>query len=193
MAGVDESYRKFLNPETLRGNLIIIGLFTSAFEIFREAVVSKPKEFYSDGFDENGPILNAQYKKEVSNKSNRQLTASLLWFQEMGAITSKDIDDYHSFRQHRNAVTHEIVRFVADADSNFEPDIFQRLVALLDKIEKWWFENFEMATNPALDPNSIDVDRVIPGPVWSLRLMLDIALGNEPEEGYYYEQYQKHT
>lgn len=193
MADVDDSWRKFLNPETLRGNLIIIGLFTSAFEIFREAVVSKPKEFFSNGFDENGPILDEQYKTEVRSKSNRELTASLLWFQEMGAITSQDIDDYHSVRQHRNVVTHEIVRFVSDTASNFDPEMFQRLVALLDKIEKWWFENFEMGINPDLDPESIDVENVIPGPIWSLRLMLDIALGNEPEEGYYYEQYQKNT
>ncbi|RRQ22225.1 hypothetical protein [Thiohalobacter thiocyanaticus] len=193
MADVDDSWEKFLHPETLKGNLVIIGLFISAFEIFREAVVSKPKTFFSNGFDEDGLILDDKYKEEVLSKSKRKLTASLLWFQEMGAITGDDIEAYHSIRKHRNDVTHEIVRFVSDADSNFDPEMFQRLFALLDKIEKWWFQNFEMAINPEIYPDSVDVDEVVAGPVWSLQLMLDIALGNEPEEGYYYEQYHKHT
>ncbi|PSJ16611.1 hypothetical protein [Nitrosomonas supralitoralis] len=33
---------------------------------------------------------------------------------------------------------------------------------------------------------SVNVDDVIPDPIWNLQLKLGIALGNEPEEGYYY-------
>jgi hypothetical protein len=38
-------------------------------------------------------------------------------------------------------------------------------------------------------PDGTDPESVIPGPVWSLQLMLDIALGNEPEEGFYYNAF----
>ena len=48
-----------------------------------------------------------------------------------------------------------------------------------------------MAINPEMVPDDVDPDEVIAGPIWSLQLMLDIALGNEPEEGYYYNEFTK--
>ena len=69
---------------------------------------------------------------------------------------------------------------------------FQALLALLLKIEKWWFINFEAAINPEMFPKDSDPNDVIPGVILTFQLMLDIALGNEPEgEGYYYNVVNK--
>ena len=80
--------------------------------------------------------------------------------------------------------------FLADADRNFDATKFRDLVELLTKIEKWWLINFEASIDPEILPKGSDTDNVIPGAIWSLQLMLDIALGNEPEEGYYYNAFK---
>lgn len=189
-----KSWEKFLHPESLRGNLIAISLFISAFEMFKDSVISKPETFFSNGFDENGLIVGEEYKSDVLAKSKSPLYASLLWFKEMGAIDGDDIEIFDGIRKHRNEVTHELLSYVSDAKRNFEVEKFQELIALLSKIEKWWLVNFEMAINPEMVPEDVDPDEVIAGPIWSLQLMLDIALGNEPEEGYYYNEFtKKHT
>lgn len=189
-----KSWEKFLHPESLKGNLIAISLFISAFEMFKDRVIEKPETFFSDGFDQNGLIIGEQYKSEVLSKSKSLLYASLLWFKEMGAVDDKDIEKFDAIRKHRNEVTHELLSFLSDAKRNLDVEKFQELIALLSKIEKWWLINFEMAIDPDMVPNDVDPDEVIAGPIWSLQLMLDIALGNEPEEGYYYNEFTKrHT
>ena len=51
-----------------------------------------------------------------------------------------------------------------------------------------------MSTDHDIAPENVNIDEVIPGSIWSLKLMLDIALGNEPEEGYYYNAFKSiHT
>lgn len=186
MTETKSSWEKFLHPETLRGNLIAIALFISAFEMFKDRVIEKPETLFLNGFDQNGPIVDEKYKTEVLSKSKSRIHASLLWFKEMEAIDDDDIESFDIIRKHRNEVTHELTDFLSNANRDLDPTSFQRLIALLSKIEKWWLINFEMAINPEMVPDSVNVDDVIPGTIWSLQLMLDIALGNEPKEGYYY-------
>ena len=191
MTDTESSWEKFLHPETLRGNLIGVALFISAFEMFKRHVIEKPETFFTNGFDQNGLIIDERYKTDVLSKAKSRLYASLLWFKEMGAINDVDIQVFDTIRKHRNEVVHELMDFLSNAKRNLAPNIFQSLVALLAKIEKWWLINFEMAINPDMVPDSVNEEDVIPGPIWSLRLMLDIALGNEPEEGYYFKAFKK--
>jgi len=174
--------------------LIAVALFISAFEMFKRRVIEKPETFFTNGFDQNGLIINERYKIEVLSKSKSRLYASLLWFKEMGAIDDIDMQAFDTIRKHRNEVVHELMDFLSNPKHNLNPNIFQSLVTLLAKIERWWLLNFEMEINPDIVPDSVNVEDVIPGPIWSLQLMLDIALGNEPEEGYYYNALKKkHT
>ena len=70
-------------------------------------------------------------------------------------------------------------------------DAFDDLIELVRKIELWWFKNFEMAIDPEAYPPDLDIESVIPGPVWSLRMLIDIALGPEEEAKRYYEHFVK--
>lgn len=184
------SWEKFLHPETLRENLIVISLFISAFEMFKDRIIEKPETFFCNGFDENGLIIDEKYKVEVLSKNKSRLYASLLWLKDMGAVDDHDIEIFDSIRKHRNEVTHELLTFLSDAKRNFDVTRFESLVNLLAKIEKWWLINFELAIDPEMVPEDVNVDDVTPGPMWSLQLMLDIALGNEPKEGYYYDAFK---
>lgn len=194
MTAADESWEKFLHPETLKNNLIAISLFITAFEMFKDRVVEKPETFFTNGFDEKGLIVDERYKYEVLVLSKSKVYASLLWLEKMEAIEQTDIAIFDSIRQHRNEVAHEPMEFLASSKRNFDSSKFRDLIALLAKIEKWWFVNFELSIDPDMLPEGANSDEVVPGPIWSLQLMLDIALGNEPEEGYYYKAFkQKNT
>jgi hypothetical protein len=191
MTNADESWEKFLHPETLRSNLIAISLFISAFEMFKDAVVEKPATFFTNGFNEDGPIVDEEYKSDVLSLSKSKLYASLLWFQSMDAIEQSDISTFDSIRHHRNEVAHEPIEFLSSVERNFDWSKFQDLIALLTKIERWWFVNFELSIDPKMLPEGANPDEVISGPIWSLQLMMDIARGNEPESGYYYNAFKQ--
>ena len=191
MTETDKSWEKFLHPETLRNNLIAISLFITAFEMFKDRVVGKPESFFTNGFKEDGLIVDEEYKTEVLALSKSKLYASLLWFKKLEAIDESDIVIFDSIRQHRNEVAHEPMEFLANSKRNFDSAKFQDLITLLAKIEKWWFINFELSIDPDMLPEGANSDEVLPGPIWSLQLMLDIAQGNEPEEGYYYKAFKQ--
>lgn len=162
--------------------------------MFKDIIIEKPKTFFSNGFNQDGLILSDSYKTEVLSKSKSPLYASLLWFKDIGAIEEEDIEIFNAIKKHRNEVTHELIGFVSDSKKEFDTEQFKNLIDLLSKIEKWWLINFEIAINPDMMPEDANIDEVIPGPIWTLQLMLDISLGGEPEEGYYYNAFnQKNT
>jgi hypothetical protein len=51
----------------------------------------------------------------------------------------------------------------------------------LNKIEKWWIINVDIATDPQFDGEHIDERGIIPGPIMPHQLMMDIALGSEED------------
>jgi hypothetical protein len=191
MSAADKSWEKFLHPGTLRTNLIAISLFITAYETFKARVIEKPETFFCDGFDENGLIISNSYQAEVLSKNKNKLYASLLWLKEQGGIEQSDIEEFDAVRVHRNELAHEPLTFLASHSRDFDISKFHTLVALLTKIEKWWVSYFELAVNPEMLPDGADPGEIVPGPIWSLQLLLDIALGNEPEEGHYYNAYMQ--
>jgi hypothetical protein len=191
MSSVNESWEKFLHPQTLKDNLVAISLFITAFEIFKSSVIEKPQSFFTNGFVDKELTIDEAYKNEVLSKSKHKLTASLLWFKELGAIDDDDLIVFDLIRQHRNEIAHEPLEFLSSSERNFDLEKFPELINLLKKIELWWFINFELAIDPDMLPEGTSPQDVIPGSVWSLQLLFDIALGNEPEEGYYYKSFKE--
>jgi hypothetical protein len=61
----------------------------------------------------------------------------------------------------------------------------------LDKIEKWWTLNIEIAINPDFNGKEINEDDIVPGKIMILRLLLDIAFGSEEESKLYYNEFIK--
>jgi hypothetical protein len=68
------------------------------------------------------------------------------------------------------------------------------MVTLLDKIERGWIVNVEIPTNPDFTSKEEDIDEngIIPGPIMSLRMMLDVALGSDETASYYINEFKKH-
>lgn len=55
---------------------------------------------------------------------------------------------------------------------------FADVVSLLRKIETWWIVNVEIPINPDYDGQEIDEAGIVPGPVLSLQMLIEVASGN---------------
>lgn len=176
-----------MDPERLRENLIGISLYICAYEMLEDAIIEKPKTFFLEGFDRTGAIVAEDYKTNVVIRDKNLANASLDWLKEIGVVNDKDIGTFHDVRTHRNELAHEAIEFLSNNRKEIDLNRFKRLVDLFETLERGWFREFEMAVDPDILPKEADPNEVIPGRVMLLRVMLDIALGNESYLGYFLE------
>ncbi len=189
---VDLSWERFLNPETLRTNLIAASIFITAFEMLKDSIIGHIRDFFTHGFSENGWIISADYKNKVLSLNKSPLYASLEWLKSMNAIDDKDIEEFNEIKDCRNEIVHEMASFISEGTKIDPLPLFPRMTRLLDKVEKWWIVNVEIPTSPDPIEHEIDEDGIIPGPIMTLRLLIDIALGTEEESKFYYNELIKH-
>jgi len=88
-------WERFLDPEVLRPNLILASIFIAAFEILKNSIMERLRDFYVSGFDENGLIIIPEYKTEVLSKDKSPTYASLKWLKESEAINDDDIEKFN--------------------------------------------------------------------------------------------------
>ena len=185
------SWERFLNPEILRTNLIVTSIFITVFEMLKDTIISRVREFFTDGFDQNGWIINDNYKTKVLFLNKSQLYASLEWLKNMEAINDDDIKVFNEIKDCRNELVHEIVDYISKSPTIDPIPLFTKIVDLLDKIERWWILNVEIPTDPDLYDKDFDEEGIIPGPILAIRLLIDIALGTEEESKFYYNEFMK--
>jgi hypothetical protein len=92
---------------------------------------------------------------------------------------------------HRNELIHNMVDCLTKYGVDFEEGLFNSLLCIYSKIEKWWFVNFELSLSPEMLPEGQSSEDVISGSIITINLMRDILLGLEPEKGYYYDMFLK--
>ncbi|MFH2103866.1 MAG: hypothetical protein ABIJ39_10985 [Chloroflexota bacterium] len=178
---IQAEWERFLDPKELRPNLIMASLYIAAFEILKNSIIERIRDFYITGFDENGWIIDPEYTRQVLSKDKSPTYASLKWLLESQAIDEVDIEKFNKVKECRNLLAHEITKFLAKGLPPEFPGCFNDMVALLDKIERWWIVNVEIPTNPDLAGKADEIDEsgIVPGPIMSLRLMVNVALGSE--------------
>lgn len=186
---VRASWERALHPETLKTNIITASIFSMAFEMLKNSIIGKIEGFFTNGFDENGVIVSPEYKEKVLALNRSPLYASLKWLQDMDTIDSKDLEKFEYIKRCRNTLVHEMLTFSSFGVDFDVTEAFEEMIALLRKIEIWWFENLEMAIDPEAYPEDLDLEQVIPGPVWSLQMIVDVALGPEEEARRYYDHF----
>jgi len=185
------SWGRFLNPDALRTNLIVASLYITAFEMLKESILERPREFFSVDYDKDGLIVGEKYNEKVLSLSKSPLYASLFWLKDINAIDDNDIEIFDKIRTCRNDITHEIVNYISKGAETDPLPLFNSSIDLLYKIEKWWILNIEIAINPDFNGKEINEDDIVPGKIMILRLLLDIALGSEEESIFYYNEFIK--
>ena len=186
---VKKSWENFLNPKTLRSNLIVASVFLSAFEILKECILERPKEMYTTGFNEKGLIINKDYNLDVLSLNKSPIYASLEWFKKHNAISLKDINTFTEIKKCRNELAHELPLFITEGIKNDPTPNFQLIIDLLGKIEKWWIYNVEIPINPNFQNMEVDEKEIIPGKLITIQMLTNIALGSEEESDSYYNEF----
>lgn len=186
---IKASWERVLHPETLKTNIITASIFSMAFEMLKKSIIEKIKDFFTNGFDENGEIVSQEYKEKVLSINKSPLYASLKWLQSMEAIDDDDLETFEYVKRCRNILAHEMLKFTSEGVNFNVTEAFEKMISLLRKVEIWWFENLEMAISPEIYPDDFDLDQVTPGPVWSLQMLIEVALGPEEEAKKYYDYF----
>jgi len=188
---LQESWERFLNPNVLRTNLITASIYIATFEILKESIIGRIRDFFTTGWDETGIQTDAKYQSEVLSKNRSPVYASFQWLKEQGAIGDNDISLFDQAKKCRNTIVHETVSVLEGGLPSGWPDRLRDMISLLDKIEKWWIINVEIPTDLDFAGKEIDESDVLPGRVAGLRMMLDIALGSEEESRRYFNEFIK--
>jgi hypothetical protein len=190
---VRASWERFLNPETLKSNIITASIFSMAYEMLKTSIIENIEGFFTNGFDESGPIVSIDYKDEVLTLNKSKLYASLKWLQDNQAIDEKDLEKFENLKKCRNVLVHEITTYASKGVDFDVAQAFDDLVILMRKIEMWWFVNLEMAIDPDAYPDDLNLDEVVPGPIWNLQMLIDIALGPEDQASKYYNHFMENA
>jgi hypothetical protein len=195
---VRNSWENFLNPDILRPNLIIAALYIAAFELLKSTIVERIRDFYTTGFDKSiqkdgGWLVDPKYQSQVLSRNRSPVYASLEWLKESQAVDDQDIAAFERVKECRNDVTHRITQVLSGGLPTDLPDRFGDILALVDKIGRWWVVNVEIPTNPDFDGQEIDEEGIVPGATMGLRLLLDIALGSEDRSRFYINEFLKRT
>ena len=178
MKSTEDRWEKFLDPEVVRPSLFMATMFISTFEILKNSIIDRIRDFYTTGWDETGATVGPQYQSEVMSRSKSPIYASLNWLLEHEVIDRTDVDTFEQLKKTRNQLAHILFAVVTGQTESDHVNQFEVLVDLLRKIEVWWVVNLEIATNPDYAGEEIDEAGIVPGAVLSLQMLIEVASGN---------------
>ncbi|WP_050416499.1 hypothetical protein [Azoarcus sp. CIB] len=178
MSDTADQWERFLDPDVVRPSLFLATMFITTFEILKDSVVDDIRGYYTNGFDENGPTVEPEYRSKVLSKNKSPLYASLQWLRENDAIDNEDLATFEQLKKTRNLLAHQLFAVVTGQVESAHEAQFDALVALLRKIGVWWVVNVEIPTNPGFDGQEIDEEGIVPGAVLSLQMLIQVASGN---------------
>lgn len=188
---VKTSWENFLNPKILKDRLLTAAMYISAFEVLKNSIIDRVKDFYVSGFDENGLLTSPEYETKVLKLNKSLLYASLTWLKVNGAIDNKDLAAFEEVKTCRNTLAHRLFEKIATDDLPNLPALFDNMIKLLRKIENWWIIEVEIPTDPDLCDKEINRDEIMPGSLMILKMMINIALGEGEQSGCYFDQFNK--
>lgn len=189
---IRQSYESLLDPKILRPRIIECSLFIALFESLKDSIVSRIRDFYATEFDANGGRPNAKYQSEVLNRNRSPTYASLGWLKEHGVIWQMDIDTFELLKQRRNALAHGLLNILGTSGPLADlRKHFIDLMALSHKIDLWWVKNVELPINPDFADQDIKDENITPGSTLMIRLLMDVAMGDESASSCYIEEWRK--
>jgi hypothetical protein len=187
-----DNWINFLDPENLKGNLMLSSLYIATFESFKDYIVDEVKFFFHNGLKDGIDIFDPKYETHVKAKDKSVVKASLLWLMEMEAIDENDILKVDDLRQYRNKLSHELMTLLFEGLPEELPEKFAQLIQLRVKVEKWWILNIEIPTNPDFDSDiEINEDNVMTSSQMFNRLFMDMLSGDEKTASFYKNEFKK--
>lgn len=178
MSTHEERWERFLDPDVVRPSLFMATMFITTFEILKNSIVDHIRDFYSIGWSEEGATVSPEYKAKVLSRDKSPVYASLNWLYENQVINDDDLKIFEQLKSTRNLVAHQLFDIVTGQTESNHTEQFRVLVELLRKIEVWWVVNVELATDPDYADAEVDEEKIVPGDILSLQMLLEVANGN---------------
>lgn len=184
----------FLNPDVVRARFVRAGLFLVAHEMLVSAIVGRLHDFYADHWDaETGWTASPAYREKVLSldpKNKRDpWRASVAWLRQIDAITDDDERAIRELNGERNRLAHELRKVVGSSYHHDFEGLFPQLLALVEKIERWWVVNVEIATDPEFMDKEIDAASVMSGSQILLQILAEVALGQDDKAWAFYRDF----
>lgn len=172
-----------IDPKILNKNLKILSLYIAVYESFKDTIVSNVKYFYWSGFDDGKEIFNG-YEEKVLNKvkgkgTSSQLRATIKWFLDVKAITEDDCKTFREITDMRNKLVHEMFNILYEDLDSHVIELFDKMILLYEKIEKWWIKEIEIPIDPDITSEKfkkIDWENIVSVRLTMLKIMSDAAI-----------------
>ena len=178
MSDYEDRWERFLDPEIVKPSLFIATMFITTFEILKNSIVERIKDFYSVSWSAEGSTQSPDYEEKVLSRHKSPVYACLNWLREQQAITDEDLKVFEQLKKTRNLLAHQLFQVVTGQAESNHTEQFPVLVELLQKIEVWWVVNVEIPTNPDYSDTEVDEEGIAPGAILSLQILLQVAGGN---------------
>lgn len=153
-------------------------MFITTFEILKNSIVDRIRDFYLIGWSEECNTVSPDYAAKVLSRNKSAVYASLSWLMENQAINESDLVTFEQLKKTRNLLAHRLFDVVTGQAKSPHEAQFAVLVELLRKIEVWWVVNLEIPINPDYADEEIDEAGIVPGAILSLQMLLQVASGN---------------
>ncbi len=183
---------KVLTPNVLRTNLLLSSLYLTAFETLKMAIVEGVKDFFIlqtavsdeaekemlkslqkelvERFKESYQREVNEYEKEVGigidDRDRLGLIPSCKWLQRQDVLSETEINEIKAMRDHRNEIAHELPKILIGKGFDIELEHFQKMRALIHKIDVFWLRNdllFDANTLDEVDIQDVTDDEIVSG------------------------------
>ncbi|MGQ7863964.1 hypothetical protein ACUN0G_32500 [Pseudomonas sp. 32A] len=184
---VEKQWENLLTPAVMQERMITVSLYITAYEMLKESIIGRLKDFYSIGFDSDGTTTSPDYDLKVLNLHKRKspLYASLLWLTNIGAIDQEDNEVLEQLKELRNSLAHEMPEIVLAGKDLALTEKMQDVMNLIRKVEVWWIVNVELETDPDYDGRDVNPDEITPGPILMMQIMMMVLSGDEKLKEHY--------
>ena len=163
-----------LTPARMRATLGFAGLYQITHEMIKQSVVDEVRDFFRTGFaDRIWTYDEVQYAAQVISKAPKnRFRASVLWLVDGGALTVDQADRLTAIYDHRNDLSHELIKYIIDPDFEPDLDLFTDAVAILKDIRRFWI-SIERDIGTFDEFGEVDLDEVVPLSMLVLQQCLD--------------------
>lgn len=183
-----EAWQRVFDKDFVAGTLTRAGLYLLAYELLKDSIIRRTREFFWIGFKDGKDIVNPKYTQILSKHKN-PLIASCMWLEESGALSPNDIKTVIAIRDFRNDIAHELPSLLLDGTRDIHTEHVVQIHQLLAKIDRWWIINVELATDEEYAGQDVDENEVKSGNmilIEHLLSLLDVeptkeANGRSPE------------
>ena len=104
----EEHWARFLDPEVVRPSLFMATMFITTFEILKNSIVDRIRDFYAIGWSSDGNTVSPEYVNDVLSRNKSAVYASLNWLVAQQVIDESDLTIFEQLKKTRNLLAHRL-------------------------------------------------------------------------------------